>query len=480
MSTGKHSENIGIQGSDASIVGHGACPRSFLEKAILPGNTNIPTGDIPTCNRAGTSKLAAKEWRAKCMSKASIPSGYTYLAQLMGHDLGNNVPLSAVPCITPNQRSEAETYGTYNLNENPLSLETIYAKGALGTPHLYEPKRLMFRIAPGRKLSDKMELPTESGTNDQNIREQRLLADQRNLDTVMLHQLAVVWMQFHNLVARTFIAQDYPNERNLSREYYFGIFAKARAIVLHTWHTIIFEDLLPVFCHPKALALSECVLESTHLLSDVDALHGIMRAFHALPLAEYELEEEQRHSLMDIQNPANETKWIINWSFFFGSNAINKTALSASYSPHLIGISGNAIALADLSSARKMGALSGFSDPIKIARKRLPPALRNDLSARHLASLLNKAAGAGPKGIVTEAEISRIPLFLLLMIEAQFYGENGGFGPFGSVLLRRYLLHTKNKINYIAPRRSLPGDWPQPKTMLDVINIVQTYGNKGN
>lgn len=474
MSFEKHSENTGLQSLDTSIVGHGAFPRSFLEKAILQGNTNARPGSIPTFNLADT------EWREKCLSKASVPSGYTYLAQLMGHDLGNNVPLSAIPWSKTCRTSDAGTYGTYNLNETPLSLETIYARGPLGTPYLYEPKRLMFRIAPGRKHAEMAELPTESGTKDENIRRHRLLADRRNLDTVMLHELAVAWMQFHNLVARTLIAQQYSSESNLSREYYFGIYADTRAIVLQTWHTIILEDLLPVFCHPKARALKESVLQDTYLLSDVDALHGIMRAFHALPLTMYKLEEEQKHSLMDIQNPRNEDKWRINWDFFFGSEAVNKTALSASYSPQLIGKTGNAIALADLSSGSNMGAIGGFSEPIISAQKLLPEDLRNDLSARHLASLINKAASPGVKEIVTEADISRIPLFLLLMIEAQFYGENGGFGPFGSVLLRRYLHHMKNQINYIEPKRSLEGDWQQPRSMLDVINIVQTYGNKGN
>lgn len=474
MYTGEHSKYAKAQEGSTSFVGHGAFPRDTIERMILPGNGDASTSDIPTFNLADT------KWRTECMSEASIPAGYTYLAQLMGHDLGNNVPLSAVPYTEPNRTRATVTYGTYNLNENPLTLETIYAKGPFGTSHLYEPKRLMFRIAAGRTLSENIALPTESDTADAKIRQQRLLADQRNLDTIMLHHLAVVWMQYHNLVARTLIAQDYTDESNLDRQYYLRIYTETRAIVLSTWHTIVFGDLLPVFCHPKVLALSDSDIERTYLLSDVDTLHGIMRAFHALPLAKYRLEEGQMHSLMDILNPANEAKWGINWHFFFGPDAANKTALSASYSPQFVGKSGKAIVLADLISAGSMGALHGFSQEIKNAQNNLPKALQNDLSAVHLADLINKAAGNGSEGVVTEAEISKIPLFLLLMIEAQFYGENGGFGPFGSALLRRYLQHTKSQINYIKPSRSIAEHWPEPKTILDIINTVQNHTEMGS
>lgn len=41
---------------------------------------------------------ADPQWRAACLARvAQIPSGYTYLAQLMGHDMGSSAQADSAP-----------------------------------------------------------------------------------------------------------------------------------------------------------------------------------------------------------------------------------------------------------------------------------------------------------------------------------------------------------------------------------------------
>jgi len=84
-------------------------------------------------------------WRAGCKENAVIPAGYTYLAQLMGHDLGHTLAASAVPW-TAHHANESMPNARYNLMENPLTLETIYGKGPVGTHGLYHAHNCLFRL----------------------------------------------------------------------------------------------------------------------------------------------------------------------------------------------------------------------------------------------------------------------------------------------------------------------------------------------
>lgn len=201
-------------------------------------------GETQSHNSLPGINFAARDWRVYTLQdKANIPAGYTYFAQLIGHDMGNSVPLSHIPHVRDRygvQRSDDQTWAAsrYNLIENPLTLETIYGLGPVMTPHLYDPKTYKFRV----ETKVVMSLPHTAA--DYSV---RALHDPRNRDTTILHRLAVIWMKFHNAVVDQ-IAPDLQQRVIGNPKAKVLIFAQARAHVLTVWHRLIWNDFLPT-CH---------------------------------------------------------------------------------------------------------------------------------------------------------------------------------------------------------------------------------------
>lgn len=147
------------------------------------------------------------EWRGECLRKVGhIPSGYTYLAQLMGHDMGFSVPVGSVPHVdqasaTPDDPlAVMRPAGRYNLIRNPFTLETIYGAGPALLSHLYDPQTLLFRLSP-YEIRASLQWPQLAADESSPRVPVRALYDERNRDTLMLHELTVAWMQYHNLCA---------------------------------------------------------------------------------------------------------------------------------------------------------------------------------------------------------------------------------------------------------------------------------------
>jgi len=289
----------------------------------------------------------------------------------------------------------------------------------------------------------------------------------------MLHKMAVLWMQYHNKIAREIMASEgFDENSRAERAYFFDVFTRARQQVLRAWHNVVMQDILPTFAHPDAMALSGSELESVYLLGDIPVLNGIMRAFHALPLKRYRLNAGGEFPFGQLrEGETGELRnWRIDWSQFFGPEARNKTGFSASYSALFTMLSGRSIMETDLKSAVIALPYDQVHAKVLAAHTTLPATLKRDISAAELERLFNKkAADIGVQGVRLGA-FRQIPLFLTLMLEAQFYGENGGLGPFGSALLRRFLTHKISRIN--TGMASSPE--PAPSSIFEIINHVES------
>lgn len=425
---------------------------------------------LPNSMRSPTQKqiipdfaFDAEIWRQACKDTAHIPAGYTYLAQLMGHDLGNSLAASLVPW-TAKTAHEHMPFARYNLIENPLTLETVYGKGPMGTHGLYHARNCLFRLEKGATLAMNVRYSPDEPA-------ERLLADNRNRATLMLHKMAVLWMQYHNEIAREIMASEgFSEHSHAQKAYFFDVFTRARQRVLQAWHRVIMQDALPQLAHPAALALSDADLANVYLLEDIPVLNGIMRAFHALPLKRYRLSAAGNFPFGQLREGKTGEKqnWRLDWAFFFGPEARNKTGFSASYSALFTMLSGRSIMEADLKSAVAALPYDKVHAEVLAAHAQLPPALKRDISAATLEHLFNaRTSQIGVKGVESGA-FAQIPLFLTLMLEAQFYGENGSLGPFGSGMLRRFLAHKVGSIN-----TGQPVDDPLAhKTITEIIAYV--------
>ena len=454
---------------------HGVVPGIGRPKSVISGTIistdleneqllQLPTG----------FDLAGATWREHCQKRASIPAGYTYLAQLMGHDIGRSVPLSIHPAERPESATAASRLAVYNLVESPLSLETIYGTGPVGSPLLFTARTLRFRIGPHEHLARQVDLPGDGEPV-------ALMADPRNRDTPMLHELATAWMRYHNLVAMRLVRRDLPQHHaddhaSLNADYLIGIFGRARAIVTATWHAVLREDLLPRLCRPDVMALDESEFADLQPLEPVDTLNGLMRAFHAMPLDRYRLNRDTGVGtpLARLRDRRNEGMWKVDWSLFlprddaFAAGAkFNRAALSASYAATFSGATGH-IAAADLSSATHAGASPDFTSYLRAANARLPSSARVDLGVETIAAALRPEMESLGLTAMTADEIASAPLFLLLMAEAHLYGS-GRFGPVGSLLLRNVV---EKSINGLLAQPVPAADVPH-RSMIAVIEDVE-------
>lgn len=400
-------------------------------------------------------------WRQDCLKRtAHIPAGYTYLGQLMGHDIGSSVPQSSVP----HSKGADALMGPkrYNLIDNPLTLETVYGPGPSMLSHLYEPETMLFRLTPGARLARVF-----TGLMGSDHYAIRALYDERNRDTLMLHELAVAWMQFHNLCARTLLDRG-------TRP--FTAYAKSRLHVVHVWHEIIRKDILPRFLHPEFIAPNP--LPEAWQLPETTLLHGLFRAFHAMPLAAYDLGASGLHNLQGLMKSGfdhslAEAEWRIDWPLFFGDKPGGPmTGLSASVAPELRApVTAAAVTVMDNESTRDADPLRAGSPEMRAALALLPAPWPEKLAPARLAADFNAAYDKSPVDI-TERDLEDGPLYQMIMVEAQLYGRKGGLGPFGSALLCGSI---NGSIDRIEPRPAPVEGLTrfQPQTMLELINLVR-------
>lgn len=412
---------------------------------------------------------ADPQWRAACLQLTGhIPSGYTYLAQLMGHDMGSSVQAESVPWSRDpeDEDSPAAPVHRYNLIDNPLTLETIYGPGPSMLAHVYDPETWLFRLTPGARLA-RIYARGLNAVSDPDPRPIRALYDERNRDSLMLHELAVAWMQFHN--------------RNASALMQAGLapyraYVVARAHAVRTWHAILLDDLLPRFLHPAIAALPQvprpCELDETTLL------HGLCRAFHALPLAAYQLGRSGLHNLGTLLKRGYaisdaEADWRIDWPLFFGAAPDGPmTGISASVAAQLRApVTAAAVIALDATSAVQAGALRPGNAAIGRAMAALPDGWPALLSPDRLAADFCTAYPQAP--IRIDANVLQWgPLYQFLMVEAQLYGQRGGFGPLGSALLRGSVAASIRRV-VLAPEDPRSVALSRPATMLALINLVR-------
>lgn len=190
--------------------------------------------------------------RGRSDANPAIPAGYTYLGQLIAHDL-----VDVAPSLTT---AAVRDVGARALRRLPLFLETIYGGGPGVSPQLYEPTagsdepRTRFRF--NRVRSDatrdahngdfqdipRLSCPFHSGDHKAGYPDV-LLADARNDDHVILSQLIVLFQAFHNVVHDAICRTGYASARS-GREAAWARYEQARSLTVETYQAIVVQDYL--------------------------------------------------------------------------------------------------------------------------------------------------------------------------------------------------------------------------------------------
>lgn len=456
--------------------GGGACAPQPAPGVKKPDPTPAGEGQANRMLVPGPSK----SWRAYCLNtadKAHIPAGYTYLGQLIGHDMGSSVRMAEMPVTL---RGSAQTRQRFNLIDAPLSLETIYGPGPSMLSHVFDPATLLFRIGSRERISRTI------GTPGLRI---RALYDRRNRDTLMLHELAAIWMKYHNRIATQVAANG-----GFDPAQAYGI---ARRHVVRAWHRIIRGDFLPHLMDPAVTAMSPGKMALVPELDETTLLHGLFRAFHCMPRSIYQLRRGKsdshflHHLLLgpDGSSRAEKDRWSIDWSLFLSDDAgATKTGMTASSSPDLILSEGKHLRVLDLKTATETGPLALGNPGLQGWLAQINPNWCDQMSAGALAAGFlafwngyaaghpdaAKSRGKAMDGLDADA-MRAMPLYEIIKIEAQLYGLQGRLGPFGSLLLRRSIEASIDRLEFSEnPQKAKAPELPElPGSMLELITNLQ-------
>jgi hypothetical protein len=314
-----------------------------------------------------------------------IPAGYTYLAQLAGHDLVLNS--AAVPSI-----DNAKT----NLRRRAFMLDTIYGEGPMadeaayelpkphrpapGEPVNREPNEILrcrlrlgdtrraagehppprgtctFRDLPRAASDDQSDRPMQGGRPDV------LIPDPRNDDNAMLSQMTALFHLFHNAIVKTI--RDDPNFANVAAppagaddfddqpaRRTYRVYERARRAATAAYRNVLRNDLLPRLVREEVWELYQ--KKNFKPLADdardsrmpLEFSHAAARLGHAMVRQSYRFGdafrvEGIRDAIMTSSNgrywnlPLSEN-WAIQWSKFFDLGDGGTTQFSRRIRPSL-------------------------------------------------------------------------------------------------------------------------------------------------
>ncbi len=164
-----------------------------------------------------------------------IPAGYTYFGQFVNHDVTLDSTSSLRRPTHPDQFRSRRT--------PRFDLDSVYGRGPREDRHLYS-QQDTGRLLLGQTEFDELDLPRNRdagkdvfSTSSVDRYRRALIGDSRNDDNIILAQLHLAFLRFHNARYREFAAAD-PR----------GAFERARQLTQWHYQWVVIHDFLARFC----------------------------------------------------------------------------------------------------------------------------------------------------------------------------------------------------------------------------------------
>jgi hypothetical protein len=194
---------------------HGVPPRGL---ALIPGSTfyegrfgrmfrSLPVFEHPRDELVGIANQMLEAAEAPgadddtdLLDNPKIPAGYTYFGQFIDHDITFD-PVSDL-------QRQNDPDALHDFRTPRFDLDSLYGSGSADQPYLYNHPPLAGQPA-GRDRGTRLNLGTDVGNGRDLVRNQdgrALIGDPRNDENLIVSQLQVLFIRFHNKVVDHLLA----------------------------------------------------------------------------------------------------------------------------------------------------------------------------------------------------------------------------------------------------------------------------------
>ena len=465
----------GQTGVPLSPLHEGRFGRMFRDpQPLAPGQAAI----------GALAKLVKESGSGAAGDNTKIPAGYTYFGQFVDHDITFDP--------TSDLAKQNDPDALVNFRTPRFDLDCLYGSGPDDDPFMYEwssPTNRRVKLLVGRNPSsgdfDIADLP-------RNQQARALIGDHRNDENIIVSQLQLLFIRFHNKV----VDRTRKNQKLAGGE----LFREAQRITRWHYQWIVVHDFLQRIVGKET---AEAVLQpatssepartalnffdpKNNPFMPVEFSGAAYRYGHSQVRAAYDLNDTVRgvpiFAAADKPQPLEHlggfrrlpAAWTIDWSFFFKTSAGAKPQLSrkidTSIAPPLFklpGLPGDRPSLArlNLMRGRALGLPSGQDVAEAMGAPPLTPAQLG------LADIDLPAAGR-------EALAQATPLWFYVLREAAVLGKGERLGMVGGRIVAEVLvgLLEGDPQSYLRRKPAWTPILPLAKkgdfTMADLVNFT--------
>jgi hypothetical protein len=423
--------------------------------------------------------------------------GFTYFGQFLGHDLTHDPTPLAGPYSAPEE--------TPNFRTASFDLDHVYAGGPEKSPYLYEgePGAETFKIGATTPGGYSRDLPVRHGRvliGD--------LEDTRNLDNLILRQLHVLFLKFHNEAVR----QLGTNPSLVALTDALGaatLFERARRLVSWHYQWVIRHDFLPRILDTGVWNYQEHRTRhkpGSSFSIPIEFSLGAFRFGHSMVRNAYRLNCRQKRvvigELMALGQAAAPIPddYLIEWGTFLDGLPTTGPEASSSYIDTSLSRAMHGLSLGTIRLANKQESPDPSNLPVRTllrgARAQLPSgqevadALVNQGRIRSgdrltTAQLTADTCDQSGSAVHNNGLAENSPLFYYLLKEAEVKAAGITLGPVGSHIVSEVIqgaleADPQSYLSVMGPKWELPS-WHFPSGSMRRINsligIVQLVGD---
>ena len=423
--------------------------------------------------------------------------GYTYFGQFVGHDLTDDTTPLDGPYLNPEL--------TPNYQRPYLDLDHIYRGGPKTSANLYEGEAGAegFKVGATTPTGYLRDLPIENGAI--------LIGDTRNLINLILRQLHVVFLKFHNEAIKQLSAE--PSTiigiENLGSG---TIFERAQRLVRWHYQWIVRHDFLPRILHLSVWNRRSRI--SRHASNPTDSFsipiefslaafrfgHSMVRKAYGLNCRQRRVELPELMAMGQEPSPLSDDL-VIEWGRFFDGLPASGPVASSSYIDSSIAAPLHGLFPPTLRLCNRMecstaitslpvrtllrGARAGLPSGQEVAETLFEQGIIRGEDRLTISQLTGDTCNHSGRILHENGLEQNTPLFYYLLKEAEINGSGLTLGPIGSYIVAEVIQRSleadpDSYMSVAGPQWELP-EWQFPsgtrRQVNSLIGIIQLIGD---